>query len=151
MDAENPSVPRADDQQRAGMPAREPGLIASLGVLWEDLRGLVHDHLRLAALEMQQAAQSMVDTIVYGVCAGVAIGVLLASAWLGASIALALWLIERGLPASAALLLAAMLNLLGALGFVLAIRRRSRQFLFAATLRNIGPSRENTAAAGRTP
>jgi len=111
----------------------EPGLLVSAGVLWGAVRSIAYDHLRLAALEAQRAGQSLAWLLIYGVL----IGVLMLSAWACAIAALMLWLTASGLPASAALLLAALLNSIAAGGFALAIRRRSRDLGFPATLRSL--------------
>jgi len=61
------------------------------------------------------------------------------SAWLGIVAALVLWLVDRGVPASAAVMGAVVLNLLGAFGFVLAIKRTSHALRFPATVRALKP------------
>lgn len=101
--------------------------------LWHELRGLVHDRFRLAALETQRAGKSLVDMIV----AGVMVGVLLIGAWLGLLTAAVLELVEHDVVAtSSAILLAVASNLL--LAFILfgVIRRKSRYLQFPATLRS---------------
>lgn len=139
-DLANASV---DEVPSPGVPANEPGLIDALHALWNDLRGLAHDHLELAALETQRAGQSLASIVVYGIVAGV-LGV---SAWIGLASAVVLWLTDRGMTASTALLLAALLNLAGALGFAIAIRIKSRYLRFPATLRSLSLRRESAAAA----
>lgn len=119
----------------------EPGLLASVEVLWQDVRGIAHEHLQLAALETQRAGRSLVWLLVYGILACV----LMLGAWVGALAALVLWLISIGLAASAALLLAAVLNVIAAGLFVLAIRRRSRDLGFPATLASLQGARGATA------
>lgn len=111
--------------------AAAPGLIDNLGALWSELRGSAHDHLQLAALEAQRAVLSLVWMAIFGTV----VGMLVAATWLVVTGALVLWLIEGGMGASAALLLGALLNLLGASGFALLMRRRSQVLLFPATLR----------------
>ena len=101
--------------------------------LWHELRGLIHDRLRLAALETQQAGKSLVDIIV----AGVMMGVLLIGAWLGLMAAAVLELVEHGVVAtSSAILLAVASNLLIALILFGVIRRKNRYLQFPATLRS---------------
>lgn len=124
--------PPPDD---AGAPAPVPGLIENLGALWVEVRGSAHDHLQLAALEAQRAVLSLVWIAIYGAV----IGMLVAATWLVVAGALVLWLIDYGLGASTALLLGAALNLLGALGFALLMRRKSQVLLFPATLRGLDP------------
>ena len=101
--------------------------------LWHELRGLIHDRFRLAALETQRAGKNLVDMIV----AGVMVGVLLISAWLGLLTAAALELVEHNVVAtSSAILLAVASNLLLVLILFGVIRRKSRYLQFPATLRS---------------
>jgi hypothetical protein len=101
--------------------------------LWHELRGLTHDRFRLAALETQRAGKSLLEMIV----AGVMVGVLLISAWLGLMAAAVQKLVEHGVVAtSSALLLAVASNLLFVLILVSVIRRKSRDLQFPATLRS---------------
>ena len=101
--------------------------------LWHELRGLTHDRFRLAALETQRAGKSLVDMIV----AGVMVGVLLISAWLGLMAAAVLELVEHDVVAtSSAILLAVASNLLLVLILFGVIRRKSRYLQFPATLRS---------------
>jgi len=122
-----------------------PGLLASAEVLWDDVRVIAHEHLRLVALEARRAGRSLAWLLIYGILAG---GLSL-GAWAGALAALVLWLIGAGLPASGALLIAALLNLAAAALCVLAIRRRSRHLGFPATLRSLERDRAVAAAAQR--
>jgi len=134
---------QARDDARA---AHDAGLIDNGRALWNDLRGLAHDQLRLAALEAQRAGESLVAIVAYGIV----VGVLLAGAWLGAAIAFVLWLVGLGVGASAALLVAVLINLAGAVAFAVAIRRRSRYLRFPATVRSLAPVDEAAAAAERS-
>ena len=99
--------------------------------LLHELRGLTHDRFRLAALETRRAGESLVSMII----AGVMVAFLLSSAWLGLMTAAVLGLIDHGVVASSAILLAVALNLLLALIFYRVIRRKSRYLQFPATLR----------------
>lgn len=123
----------------------EPGLLASVEGMWDDVRAVAHGHLRLAALEARRAGNSLVWMLVYGIL----VGVLTLGAWVGALAALVLWLIAVGLTASGALLLAALLNILAAGVLLLAIRRRSRHLGFPATRRSLERGRD-VAAPART-
>src|SRR5512134_3243417 len=87
-------------------PAGESALLDDAKSLWHELRGLVHDELRLAALEARLAGRTLVTMV----GAGLMIGVLLVSAWLGLLAAVALWLISIGVPASIAILLGVAAN-----------------------------------------
>jgi uncharacterized membrane protein YqjE len=122
-----------------------PGLLASAELLWDDVRVIAHEHLRLVALEARRAGRSLAWLLIYAILAG---GLSL-GAWAGALAALVVWLIGAGLPASGALLIAALLNI-GAAGLcVLAIRRHSRHLGFPATVRSLQPDRAVAAAARR--
>ena len=68
------------------------------------------------------------------IVAGVLVAVLLGSAWLGLMAAAVLGLIDNGVVASSAILLAVAFNLLLALIFCLVMRRKSRYLQFPATL-----------------
>ncbi len=147
MDTGRTASPPRDEAGAPGVaPARDAGLIDNGRALWDDLRGLAHDHLQLAALEARRAAVSLVAILAYGIVAGA----LVAGAWLGAAGAFVLWLVDRGVGASAALLVAVLLNLAGALGFAIAIRRRSRYLRFPATVRSLGPDGGAAAAGDRS-
>ena len=101
--------------------------------LWHELRGLIHDRFRLAALETQRAGESLADMIV----AGVIVGALLIGTWLGLMAAAVLELVEHDVVAtSSAILLAVASNLLLVLILFGVIRRKSRYLQFPATLRS---------------
>lgn len=116
-------------------PAEEPGLLDDSRSLWHELRALSYDHLRLAALETRRAGESLVDMIAAGVMAAV----LLNGAWLGLVVAGVLWLIEHGVMASSAVLLAVVFNLLLVLALCGVIRRKSAYLQFPAILRSVKP------------
>ncbi len=137
----DPKSPSPDDDTQLGPPVPAPGLIENLEALWEDLRGTAHDHFQLAALEARRAVLSLVWMAVYGAV----VGMLVAATWLAAVGAIVLWLIEGGLGASAAVLVGAVLNLLGAFGFALLIRRRSRLLHFPSTVRSFAPDTTHAA------
>ena len=90
-----------------GDPGIGSGMLEDAQSLWHELRGLIHDRFRLAALETQRAGKSLVDMIV----AGVMVGVLLIGAWLGLMAAAVLELLKHGVVAtSSAILLAVASN-----------------------------------------
>ncbi len=103
--------------------------------LWHELRGLSHDHFRLAALETRRAGESLVVMIM----AAVMVAVFLNGAWLGLVAAAVLGLVEHGIVASSAILLAVAFNLLLALILCVVIRRKSRYLQFPAILRSLQP------------
>ena len=105
-----------------------------VALVWGELRGLVHDHLQLAALETQRAGESLVTMIT----AGMMVAGLLLSGWLGLMAAAVLALTSRNIMTSdSALLLAVAGNLLVALMFCGVIRRRSHHLRFPANTRNL--------------
>ena len=118
-----------------GAASGDSGLLDEVKSLWQELRGLAHDQLTLAALETKLAAKSLVTMI----AAGAIVAVLLVSAWLGLVGAVVLWLISIGITASIAFLLAVAANLALALVLQSVIRRQSRHLQFPATLRSIRP------------
>ena len=101
--------------------------------LLHELRGLVHDRLLLAALETRRAGESLVSMLVTGVM----IAVLLSSSWLGLMAVAVLSLVESGVVASSAILLAVAANLLLVLILFRMVRRKSRSLQFPATLRSL--------------
>jgi uncharacterized membrane protein YqjE len=121
---------RSDSQGR-------PGLFQEASLLGRDLRGLVHDHLSLAALEARQAGESLVSMIALGVL----VAGLLLSAWFGVLAAAALALMDSGASVSpiAAILVTVVINLLLALVLAYALFRRRRHLQFPATIRSLSP------------
>jgi uncharacterized membrane protein YqjE len=111
----------------------EPTLIESAKSLVRELQSIACDHLQLAALETRQAGMSFVAMVIYGIFAAV----LVATAWVALLGGLALWANFHGLPWPTALLAIVVLNLVLAFGFVVAIRRRSSDLLFHASLRQL--------------
>jgi hypothetical protein len=101
--------------------------------LLRELRGLTHDRLLLAALETRRAGESLVSMLVTGVM----IAVLLSSSWLGLMAVAVLSLVESGVVASSAILLAVAANLLLVLILFRVVRRKSRSLQFPATLRSL--------------
>jgi len=103
--------------------------------LWYELREVLYHRLQLAALETRRAGASLVTMII----AGVMVAVLLNGAWLGLVIGIVQSLIEHGMVASTAILLAVAANLFIALLLCGLIRRKSRYLQFPAILGNIQP------------
>ncbi|MDD5113876.1 MAG: phage holin family protein [Methylobacter sp.] len=134
----NPST--AKDQASAqtaqgGDPQNGSGVLAEAQLLWDELRGLGVDRIRLAALETQRAGDSLVSMLI----SGVMIAVLLMSAWLGLLAAAVLVLIENGFAPSSVILLTVAANLLLTLILFGVIRRKSRFLQFPSTLRSLQP------------
>ena len=113
----------------------DSGLLKDAQSLWHELRELTHDHFRLAALEMQRAAKSLVDMIV----AALMVAVLLIGTWLGFMAAAVLWLIEHGIMPSNAVLIGVGFNVLAAAILYGVIHYKSRYLKFPATVRSLQP------------
>jgi len=120
---------------QGGEPQNGFGVLAEAQLLWDELRGLGVDRIRLAALETQRAGDSLVSMLI----SGVMIAVLLLSAWLGLLAAAVLILIENGFAPSSVILLTVAANLLLTLILFGVIRRKSRFLQFPSTLRSLQP------------
>ena len=113
--------------------ANPPPLEHALGRLWDELRGLLHDHLLLASLESRQVLARLVRILILAVsCAALVLG-----AWAAAMTAVLMWLLETGLPLALglAIVVGGTLLLAGAL-FWLA-RRSVHELVLPATLRRL--------------
>ena len=114
-------------------PRGDSSMLEDAQSLLHELRELTHDRLLLAALETRRAGESLVSMLVTGVM----IAVLMSSAWLGLMAVAVLGLIESGVVASSAILLAVAANLLLVLILFRVVRRKSRSLQFPATLRSL--------------
>jgi len=128
---------RKGEPAAAGSPSSGSGLLEDAKLFWHELRGVAHEQLALAALEMRLAGKSLVTMI----AAGMMVAVLLISAWLGLVTAVVLWLITLGAAASVALLVVVVANLICALALYGLIRRQSRHLQFPATRRSLRPGK----------
>jgi hypothetical protein len=104
--------------------------------IWAEFRLLIHDHLRLATLETRLVAESLVSMI----ATSVAVMLLLVTAWLGLISAAVVFMVERGLSVSGAILIAVAANVLVAFLLGIAIRRQVSHLQWPATLRSLRPS-----------
>lgn len=101
--------------------------------LWRTMRRVTHGYALLAVLDMRRAAIQLAWLI----GAAVIVGVLGVTAWLTAVTALVTWLVQENISLPLALVIAALLNLVGA-GLVLwRIRELFSDMPFAATLRQL--------------
>jgi hypothetical protein len=120
-------------------PHDEPSLGSDMSedvqLLWYELREVLHAGFRLAALETRRAGESLVTMLI----AGVIVALLLIGAWLGIMVAVVLMLIEQGMVASTAILIAVAANLLIALLLCGVIRRKSHYLQFPALLGSLKP------------
>ncbi|HEU4709485.1 MAG TPA: phage holin family protein [Methylophilaceae bacterium] len=127
-----------DPNTGAGRPVpdgKDGGVLGEAGHLWHEVRLLVHDQLKLAALETRLVAESLVSMV----ATSVAVVLLLVTAWLGLVSAGVVALIEWGLAASVAILIAVVLNVVIALLLGMAIRRQVSHLQWPATLRSLRP------------
>jgi hypothetical protein len=111
------------------------GLLNDAESLLNELRGLAHDHLHLAALETKRAGDSLVTMI----AAGIIVAVLLVSAWIGLLTAAILWLIGWGLKPVFAVLIAVGVNFVLAFILYVVIRHQSDYLRFPETIRSLRP------------
>lgn len=103
--------------------------------LWHEVCTLAHDQLQLAALETKLAGESLVSMI----AAGVIVAVLLVTAWLGLIGVAVLALVDSGMLASIAMLIAVAINIGVAFVLYKVIRHKSQQLRWSATLRSLKP------------
>ena len=126
-----------------GDPVKTSGLLENAQALWLEIYGFGHDYFHLVALEARRAGQNLVFMII----AGVMVAVLLIGAWVGLLAAAVMWMVEHGITASSAILLAVVFNLLLTLILVVAIHRKSRYLQFPATVHSLqsmpSPQRNN--------
>ncbi|WP_020565460.1 phage holin family protein [Methylosarcina fibrata] len=115
-------------------PEKHADLLEDIRLLWLDLRGLTHDHVKLATLEARRAGNSLASMV----AAGVVMAVLLIGVWIGLMTAAVLALIQSNTvgPIEAVLLMAGA-NLVGALVLFWFIRRKSRYLLFPETVHSL--------------
>jgi dolichyl-phosphate-mannose--protein O-mannosyl transferase len=119
-------------------PIKSSGILEDSEALWKELHRLSYDHLRIAALETQRAGQSLIKLII----AGIILALLLSATWLGLLTVAVLKLLEYGIIASTAILLAVIFNLLLALLLVFLIQHSSHYLRFPATVRSLKPTAE---------
>ena len=122
----------------------ESSPLQDFNTLQRELRGLVHDQLQLAALELRLAAHSLTNMI----SAAFAISLLLVMAWAGLMTAAVLGLIGMGLQPAIALLLIATLTAALALLLARNIRYWSRNLGFPASLRALLPTNKDATDGG---
>lgn len=128
-------MPLPSNPTDAAPVAGDRSLIDSARELLAGLRGLLHDHLHLLALETQQAIQGLATIAAYCIVVGMLIG----GTWLALAAAMVMWLVEQQVSSSAAMLVAAAFNALAVVGFAVAIQRKSRRIGLPATLQSLQP------------
>jgi hypothetical protein len=137
MDPTTSVEPTAGARATSSAPGHRAPFLKEARLLWHDLRGLVHDHFELAALETQRAGESLVAMVV----AGMLVAGLLLSAWLGLMGATVLALTSNGvMTTGSALLVEVAVNLLVALVLWRVIARLSHRLRFPANARSLQPA-----------
>ncbi|MBF6649289.1 phage holin family protein [Methylobacter sp. BlB1] len=118
----------------SGKPTSHADLLEDVRLLWQDLRELAHNHLKLATLEAKRAGRSLVSIA----AAGVFMAVLLLMVWIGLMAAAVLALIESNMVGEMeAVLLITGVNLLIALMLFWFIRSKSRYLFFPETVNSL--------------
>jgi hypothetical protein len=116
-----------------------------LSVLPHEVRGLIRDHLQLAALEVRLASRSLMIMISAAFC----IGALVALVWVGLMAAVLLSLVDGGhQPVLVILLVTALTAIVVMILFGL-IRLRSRELGLPATKRTLLPTEEDARVEGQ--
>jgi hypothetical protein len=111
--------------------AAEASFLAPFERLFATLKRTASNYATLVVLDAQRAAVQFAWVVAGGIFASV----LLVTAWLAIVVALAVWLLGSGLSWPAVLLIAAALNIVGALIVATMIRGRFDSAPFTATLR----------------
>jgi len=121
-------------------------LSAALQSIYHEIRLLVHDHLRLAALEARRAVRDLVVMIALGIMGAL----LLVTGWLALVAASIAWAVDQGASWPAALFVAALVSVAAAVGAGLWIKHLGSRVMFALTLRWLQPTpKPNDPAALR--
>ena len=106
---------------------------SKLALAWTNVKGLVHDHTLLAVLELQRAGISLVKMV----AAGIIISILVVSAWMALVAAAVVWAVGAGASWGLALVVAAIVNIVVAVGIAFWGKSQVPDLLFAATLRQL--------------
>ena len=122
-----------DDSLRFASPPSPPGVFDRLSKTVHDAGRLVVDHLELAALEAQRAADGLVQILI----ASMVVTILVVAAWMAMVAGAAIWATRSGMSLPWALVLAGGVNLVAALAIGMWIRARMPHLMFAATLRQL--------------
>lgn len=150
MDSEARTDEKISDDQTTTRSSseNEVSILRDAQLLWDELRALSHDHFKLAVLEAQLASKSLIIMIV----AGVMVGILLSSAWIGLVAAIVVTLAEYGVLENNAILIlfTVAFNLMLVLILCRVISRKSHDLRFPATLRNLQPEQSARQNIGET-
>ena len=111
-------------------------LSAALRSIYHEASALMHDHLRLAALEARRAMRDLVLMIALAI-----VGALLVlTGWLALVAGLVAWAVDHGASWPAAFFVAAVISAATAAGAGLCIRYLGSHVMFALTLRWLRPA-----------
>ena len=141
--AEHPPGYGLGTVRRTPVAVRDGPLSVALHGLWADLRGLVREHAVLAVLEAQRAGLHLA----YVVAAVLVVTVLVVTAWLAGVTAVAMWLLRADVPWPGVLLLAALINLVGAGLVAWWAKRQMTEMPFSATLRQLSADRNEITSS----
>ena len=122
-------------------------VLAAVRSLISEASSLAHDHLHLAVLEAQRAGRDLVRAVIAGILAAV----LAVTAWLALVAAGVAWWVDSGASWALALVVAAIINVVVAVGLVLWIRKLGQQLMFAVTLRWLRPGHRESQPASAAP
>jgi uncharacterized membrane protein YqjE len=111
----------------------ETGIAASAISLWEELRGLMHDHVQLAMLETKQAGKSLVVIL----AASVLIAFLIMSVWCGLMALVIIALVNSNIALTIAIGITIILNVLGILILYAFIRYHTQFLKWKASIRRL--------------
>jgi uncharacterized membrane protein YqjE len=130
-----------DDRLHFAPLSAPAGVFDRLSKTVHDAGGLVVDHLELAALEVQRAADGLVRILI----AAIVVTVLVVAAWMALVAGGAIWATSAGMSLPWALVLAGGMNLVAALAIGMWIRARVPSLMFAATLRQLRADKESVS------
>jgi uncharacterized membrane protein YqjE len=130
------SQPPPTAQPLDSMQSPATSVSAALRSIYMEARELLHDHLRLAALEARNAVRDLV--IMIGLALGAAL--LAVTAWLGLVAAAVAWAIDPDVSPPLAFLGAAVVSVLAAVAAAFGIRYLGSRVMFAITLRWLRPT-----------
>lgn len=130
------STESASDSAFSNQSGLDAGLLREAKALFDEYRKLGRDHIRLAALEMQQAGESAVRMVISGVVAG-GVAFIGWASLMGALIAV---VVEQGwLSVSATLLVTGVIHILALFILAYVIRKQGRGLLLSSIVRDFDP------------
>lgn len=114
-------------------PDRPAGLGDRFMAVVNDVRRLAYDHLELAALEAQRAMDGALKMLI----GAVLVSVLAVTAWITLVAAVVVWATDSGVSWPLALVIAAVVNIVVAVGLVFWVKSQLPELVFSATLRQL--------------